>query len=131
MTFPHPCTHCGLCCLSTPCPAAIYLMGARKSRACPALEWNPDKPDESRCGLITHPETHLSPPALAYVRANVPDMAEALGSGQGCCISAQVVTTKGTEDFAALPPEEKTILVRALRGLPNSQLSTLNPQPPP
>lgn len=118
MEYPHPCTHCGLCCLATACPAAVHLMGARKNAPCPALEWNPENPDESRCGLITRPEHHLSAFALDFVRREIPDMAAALGSGKGCCISARVIYDGRQQDFAALNPAEKTTTVRLLRGLP-------------
>lgn len=127
MSFPHPCTHCGLCCIAVPCPAAKSFMGA-VAGPCPALEWSPENPDESRCGLITRPEHYLPPSTMDFIRREIPSMAEMLGSGKGCCIAARVVTDQGETDFAALPPETKTTHTRAIRAgtIPLFSSSSLN-----
>ena len=116
MNFPHPCTHCGFCCIAVVCPVGMHLMGIPKQGPCPALEWDEADPNQSRCGLLAHPERHVSPPAPAAIRAA--PMAEIMGSGVGCCVSARVIDRGITHDFAALPPETKTTYVRALRNLP-------------
>jgi hypothetical protein len=123
--FPHPCTHCGLCCIAIVCPVGQELMRVSKQGPCPALEWSPDNPDESRCGLLTRPE-HYVPPAVlpAVKRAPMPLI---MGSGIGCCISARIIGPKGPQDFAALPPETKTAHVRAIRA---NTIPLLTPPPP-
>lgn len=114
MDFPHPCTHCGFCCISVVCPVGMELMDVPKQGPCPALEWDEAHPDQSRCGLLAHPERHVIPAALAAVRAA--PMAQIMGSGVGCCMSARVLSPDGSsQDFAALPPETKTTYVRAIR----------------
>lgn len=111
LQFPHPCSHCGLCCISTVCPVGQQLMGAPAAGPCPALEW---EGDESRCGLLTHPERHISPEILPHInRAALPEI---MGSGVGCCMSARVLADGREHDFASLPAETKTRLVRQIRG---------------
>ncbi len=117
--YSHPCSHCGLCCIAKVCSIGQTLMRLPTSEGpCPALEWDPLQPDESRCGLITRPDHYLSPAALRSVRDHSMPLATALGSGAGCCISARVIVGGNTHDFAALRPETKTKLVRLQRGLP-------------
>lgn len=125
MTYPYPCTHCGICCLAVPCPAATTFMGA-KAGPCPALEWAPDNPDESRCGLIVRPEHYLDARTMDFIRREIPDLATMLGSGAGCCIKARLCGPDGPVDFAALPPEAKIAATRAVRANPHS----LIPPPP-
>jgi len=110
--FPHPCTHCGMCCLATPCPAAKTLMGARHGTPCPALEW--ETPTTSRCGLMARPEHYLAPSAMEFIRQEIPDLPAFMGSGLGCCISARVVIGRAVHDFAALPAEIKTTSVQGV-----------------
>jgi len=43
---------------------------------------------------------------------------EIMGSGQGCCISAQIVIQGKAYDFAALPEEIKTLAVRQMKARP-------------
>lgn len=93
------------------CPIGQKLMNVPSQGPCPALEW---EGDESRCGLIAHPEKHILAPVLA--RLDITSLPDALGSGAGCCMSARVLTPTGTKDFAALPPDTKVALVRAIRG---------------
>lgn len=109
--FPHPCTHCGLCCIAVVCPIGQQLMRVPSQGPCPALEW---EGDESRCGLISHPERHIAPEILP--RLNLSSLPDALGSGAGCCMSARVIHHGIQQDFAALPAADKTTLVRAIRG---------------
>jgi hypothetical protein len=114
MTYPNPCTHCGLCCLAEPCPTAKTLMGA-KNGPCPALEWSKENPDESRCGLITRPEHYLPASTMDFIRKEIPDLPAFLGSNTGCCISARVIGPNGLHEFSPLSPETKVIYTRAMR----------------
>ena len=111
-TYPHPCTHCGFCCLATPCTVAIHLMGAKQGLPCPALEWQENDPDRSRCGILANPERHLSKPALHFIRTQIPDLAEAMGSGAGCCMKARVVGGGNVIDFASLSEADKITVTR-------------------
>jgi len=111
LEFPHPCSHCGLCCISKVCPVGQELMRVTEQGPCCALEW---EGDESRCGLLTHPELYVAPEFLP--RLNRAVMPEIMGSGVGCCMSARVFMDGKQHDFAALPAEVKTRLVRQIRG---------------
>ena len=122
-TFPHPCNHCGLCCIATVCPVGQTLMRIPAQGPCPALEWSPENPDQSRCGLITRPEHYLSPAAIRAVRHHPQPLSEALGSGQGCCIAARVIVQGQTHDFASRPSETKITHVRHLLANPQSLIS--------
>lgn len=110
-TFPHPCTHCGLCCMAITCPIGQNLMQVPAQGPCPALEW---EGDESRCGLISHPDLHI--PAATLARLDLSSLPAALGSGAGCCMSARVFFGGVQQDFASLPAADKTTLVRSIRG---------------
>ena len=124
--FPHPCTHCGLCCIAIVCPIGMALMRISKQGPCPALEWEEDNPDASRCGLIANPEKYLPPQAHAIIQ-NAPEvMPLILGSGTGCCIKARVIVNGTETDFAALPPETKTEYTRGIRA---NQIPLFSSQP--
>lgn len=109
--FPHPCTHCGLCCMAEPCPAGIEAMklNPKTKGSCPALEW---VGRESRCGLIEHPELYWRPDMVIPPREII---MKVLGSGVGCCFSGTVYQGGEPSDFAALPTEIKFALVHKIR----------------
>jgi len=48
-----PCTGCGLCCLSEPCPLGMVLSVKRRG-ACDALRWHSDT-RVYRCGALSQP----------------------------------------------------------------------------
>ena len=113
-TYPHPCTHCGLCCIAEVCPVGMRLMRVEKKGPCPALEWDEKDENKSRCGLLAHPEKYVPASALPAV-LNAP-MLEIMGAGKGCCMAARVIGRNGTAlDFASLPADAKTQLVLAYR----------------
>lgn len=126
--FPHPCTHCGLCCIAQVCPLGQAAMRVPKQGPCYALEWDEANPDQSRCGLIAHPEKYLPPATIAALSGE--HLPTVIGSGAGCCISARVAIGNRVEDFAALPPETKVAAVRAIRAnhIPLFQSEIQNPQ---
>jgi hypothetical protein len=90
-----------------------------KTGQCPALEWNPENPDESRCGLITNKEKYLSQHAVAFIEKEIPNFPEFMGAGKGCCISARVLGPHGMQDFASLSPLQKIDYTRIIRTNPN------------
>ena len=110
--FPHPCTNCGLCCIAITCEIGQGLMRVSAQGPCPALEW---EGNESRCGLITHPERHIAPDLLP--RLDLASLPDALGAGAGCCLAARVIVGGREHDFAAIPADAKVALVRGIRGL--------------
>lgn len=106
--YPHPCVHCGMCCLLTPCPIAIERKGARPGRPCPYLQWCDDGTG-SRCGLAPEYVVGAIPQSVEHVR-------QLFGFGVGCCIKARAVTVDGeVHDFAGLPGEVKRSLALRLR----------------
>lgn len=89
-TYPHPCSHCGLCCINETCPIGQHHHGITKLMPCPSLQMTPDG---SSCALV---------------KVYGPKM---MGSGAGCCIKAVAVGGDGVlYDFAALPPQTKSAL---------------------
>ena len=86
MKYPNPCTRCGLCCLSIPCPISI---NAGHSHPCPMLKF---KGDFAICL-----------------------MAKSIPLGDGCCIKARAYKNGIEFDFAALTPELKIMAVRQIR----------------
>lgn len=65
-----------------------------RGKVCPSLSFTGDK---SSCALVAQ----LGP--------------EIMGSGKGCCMSAQVVIQGQPHDFASLPEDVKTMCARQLR----------------
>lgn len=96
--YPHPCTHCGACCIIAQCPASIAVHGKlQRGEVCPSLSFAGDK---SSCALVAR----LGPTIM--------------GSGAGCCTAATVVIQGKPYDFAALPEEIKTLAVRQMKARP-------------
>ena len=107
--FPHPCSHCGFCCLAQQCPASIAVHGMLpRGEACPSLSFTGDK---SSCALVAK----LGP--------------EIMGSGKGCCTSATVLIQGHPFDFASLPEALKTLCVRQIRQRPGLVLDKRTLQP--
>lgn len=98
--FPYPCTRCGFCCLSIPCPLAIIIHGIGKSDPCPSLSF--DDSGAASCALV------------ARVLAMGKDPAS-IGIGKGCCVKARAIAGGETYDFASLPPETKHGIVDRVR----------------
>ena len=94
--FQNPCSHCGVCCLLQRCPVVIGLKGGQRNVRCEELLFDGTT---SSCGLIVK---GLATP-------------QEIGSGLGCCISAQVHINGQMEYFAALPEEVKTQAANHLR----------------
>lgn len=97
-TYPNPCTHCGFCCIAQQCPVSIAVHGQMpRGKVCPSLSFTGDT---SSCALVAK----LGP--------------EIMGSGAGCCISAQVVIQGKAYDFASLPEDVKIAAVRQIKARP-------------
>jgi hypothetical protein len=64
---------------------------------------------------MANPGHYLPPSTLAFIHREIPDLPAFMGSGQGCCISARVMTPAGPQDFASLPPDAKVQYTRAIR----------------
>lgn len=97
-TYPNPCTHCGFCCIAQQCPASIAVHGKlARGVVCPSLSFTGNK---SSCALVAK----FGP--------------EIMGSGVGCCISAQVVIQGKAHDFASLPEDVKIAAVRQIKARP-------------
>jgi len=99
----------------TVCPIGTAAMAIPAAGPCPALEWTDDSPRQSRCGLIAHPEKHLTPARAALLQHAIPDLPQAMGSGAGCCMSARILHRGTTIDFASLPAEEKHAIAQAFQ----------------
>lgn len=98
MNYPHPCNHCGFCCIVQQCPVSLRIHGPRKKgETCPALSFNGDK---SSCALVAK----LGP--------------EIMGSGQGCCTAATIIIRGRSYDFASLPDNIKVMAVRQIKQTP-------------
>lgn len=109
MKYPYPCTHCSFCCLIAQCPVSLRIHGPRQpGEQCPALSFEGDR---SSCALVKT----LGP--------------EIMGSGQGCCISAQIVIRGVAYDFASLPEDIKTLAVRNVQRAPGRVLDRRTLQP--
>jgi hypothetical protein len=94
--YPNPCSRCGACCISTPCPAA-RMLGAGPG-ACPFLHFSGEATKaQAECVLLE----------------NSAITKQSLGIGEGCCIKATAVNqaTGETADFASLPPQDKRAIV--------------------
>ena len=111
----HPCTHCGFCCLATPCQVGLSV-GFPDKQPCPALEWDEQDKDKSRCGLLANPKRYLPPPAAALWQS-LPEgeRLSIMDSGTGCSMKARVVTPEGVVEFAPLAPEIKVAAAHSAR----------------
>jgi hypothetical protein len=81
--FGEPCTGCGVCCASEPCPLGMLLSWRRRGR-CRLLRYEPAH-SRYRCGLM--PEASAAWP-LPVLRALV---ARWIGAGLGCDSSAEAI----------------------------------------
>jgi len=110
-----PCSHCGLCCIATPCEVGITLGNFKEQETCPALEW---ENEESRCGLLTNPEKHL-PERYGKPFANIPlaTRMQIMDSGTGCSMKGKALLGGMLHYIPTLPPEIKQKLAQiALQG---------------
>lgn len=85
MDFSKPCTHCGICCKSEPCPIAVWTMGQTKG-SCRALEKNGDI---YLCGMMMEPSQYvdLGDKQEWKDRFLSQQIKSILGAGMGCCSS--------------------------------------------
>ena len=96
-----PCTGCGVCCLSEPCPLGVALSGRRRG-ACEALKWC-EAGRVYRCGAISEPETVLRQALPAWIRPLAKRLSPVLAllakrwiaAGQGCDSTLEVTSPSG------------------------------------
>ena len=96
MTFPHPCSRCGMCCLQITCSVGRghYKLGP-SAQTCPGLSINEE--GVATCALV---------PIYGE---------QIMGVGAGCCIKARAIAKdKTVHDFAGLPAYTKIGLVGRL-----------------
>lgn len=77
-----PCSGCGVCCATEPCPVGIVL-SRRRHGACVALVWD-DAQHRYLCGAMVRPEVHLRFAPRWLQRLFARWVARMIAAGRGC-----------------------------------------------